>query len=128
MGKNLHPSVEQFKQFVKKHPKIIKEVRNGNKTWKEFYEDWYLFGEEDEIWEQYKEAKEKQTSEKGGFISKVVSSLKNIDVNDMQQHISSFQEAIAAIQSVIGQFQGNKQNHSHTNGSVNNHPFSFRKD
>jgi arginyl-tRNA--protein-N-Asp/Glu arginylyltransferase len=127
MGKNLHPSVEQFKQFVKRHPKMIKEVRSGNKTWKEFYEDWYLFGEEDEIWEQYKEAKEEETSTSKGFMSKIVSSLKNIDVNDLEKHIANFQEAISAIQNVIGQFQSGKQNHSHTSAR-NHHPFSFRKD
>ncbi|MBA2870684.1 putative PurR-regulated permease PerM [Anoxybacillus calidus] len=127
MGKNLHPSVEQFKQFVKRHPKMIKEVRNGNKTWKEFYEDWYLFGEEDEIWEKYKGAKEEETSTSNGFMSKIVSSLKNMDVNNLEKHIASFQEAISAIQSVIGQFQGGNQNHSHTSAQ-NHHPFSFRKD
>ncbi|HZG61212.1 MAG TPA: YlbD family protein [Anoxybacillus sp.] len=129
MGKNLHPSVEQFKQFVKRHPKMIKEVRRGNKTWKEFYEDWYLFGEEDEIWERYKEAKKAETSTSESFMSKIVSSLKNMDVNNLEKHIASFQEAISAIQNVIGQFQsGNPNpNHSHPN-SQNHHPFSFRKD
>ncbi|RAK23243.1 putative coat protein YlbD-like [Anoxybacillus vitaminiphilus] len=125
MGKNLHPSVEQFKQFVKRHPKMIKEVRSGNKTWKEFYEDWYLFGEEDEIWERYKEAKEEEPST--NFMSKIVSSLKNIDANELEKYIANFQEAISAIQNVIGQFQSGKQNDSHTKAQ-NHHPFSFRKD
>ncbi len=125
MEKNLHPSVEQFKQFVKRHPKMIKEVRHGKKTWKEFYEDWYLFGEEDEIWEPYKEAKEEGTSK--SLMSKIVSSLKAIDVNDLEKHIGNFQEAISAIQSVIEQLQSGKQTHPHT-AKQNQHPFSFRKD
>jgi hypothetical protein len=127
MGKNLHPSVEQFKQFVKRHPKMIKEVRSGNKTWKEFYEDWYLFGEEDEIWERYKEAKEVETSTSESFMSRIVSSLKNIDANELGKYIANFQEAISAIQNIIGQFQSGNPNHSHTNAQ-NHHPFSFRKD
>lgn len=32
MEKHLHPSVEQFKKFVKKHPKIIQDVREGKKN------------------------------------------------------------------------------------------------
>ncbi|KXG10431.1 YlbD family protein [Anoxybacillus rupiensis] len=129
MEKNLHPSVEQFKQFVKKHPKIIQEVRNGKKTWKQFYEDWYLFGEEDEIWNEYKAEQVKQAEEDGEhhpFINKLLATLKNMDPNEVQKHISSAQQAISAIQSMIGQLQGMRQPSSTV--SREHHPFSFRKD
>lgn len=125
MEKHLHPSVEQFKQFVKKHPKMIQEVRKGKKTWKQFYEDWYLFGEEDEIWNEYKDQREKQSTDSYPFISKILSTLKNMDPNEMQQHIASVQEAISAIQNVIGQLQGMKQS---SPAQREHHPFSFRKD
>ena len=52
MQKNLHPSVIKFKEFVKNNPALIKEVRNGNSTWQEMYEDWFLLGEEDNRWEK----------------------------------------------------------------------------
>jgi hypothetical protein len=127
MKKELHPSVEQFKQFVKRHPKMIQEVRKGTKTWKQLYEDWYLFGEEDEIWNEYKENRqETKGTESQGFIDKVVSTLKNMDANEMQQHIASIQQAIAVIQSVIGQLQGMKAPSSPV--QQEHHPFSFRKD
>ena len=42
--RELHPSVVEFKQFVKSHPKLVEQVRKQQKTWKELYEDWYLFG------------------------------------------------------------------------------------
>ncbi|WP_027408253.1 YlbD family protein [Anoxybacteroides tepidamans] len=129
MEKRLDPSVEQFKQFVKKHPKIIQAVRNGTKTWKQFYEDWYLFGEEDEIWDEYKEEEKKQatkTTNSPLFINKILSTLKNMDPNEMQQHIASVQQAIAAIQSMIGQLQGMKPPSSTVPSE--HHPFSFRKD
>ncbi len=37
----LHPSVQQFKEFVNHHPKMVHEVRSGHKTWQQFYEEWY---------------------------------------------------------------------------------------
>ncbi|TKJ06257.1 cytoplasmic protein, partial [Bacillus cereus] len=40
----LHPSVQQFKEFVNHHPKMVHEVRSGHKTWQQFYEEWYLLG------------------------------------------------------------------------------------
>ncbi|MBA2874112.1 YlbD family protein [Thermaerobacillus caldiproteolyticus] len=131
MAKNLHPSVEKFKRFVKKHPKIIQEVRNGQKTWKEFYEEWYLFGEDDEIWEKYKNEKNEkvdQTEKMNSVINKIVSTIKNMDVNEMQQHIANVQQAITAIQNVIGQFQGMKQSQPSGTLPHDQHPFSFRKD
>ena len=50
----LHPSVQQFKEFVNHHPKMVHEVRSGHKTWQQFYEEWYLLGEEDPIWATYR--------------------------------------------------------------------------
>ena len=35
----LHPSVQQFKEFVNHHPKMVHEVRSGHKTWQQFYEE-----------------------------------------------------------------------------------------
>ncbi|MFC0297605.1 YlbD family protein [Geobacillus jurassicus] len=129
MAKPLHPSVEQFKQFVKKHPKIIQEVRSGKKTWKQVYEDWYLFGEDDDIWEPYREenSKEKEREEGKGtnkWLDKLASMLGQMDAAEVQKHLASVQQAIAAIQSILSEFQGaglesrNKEEH----------PFSFRKD
>jgi len=128
MNKNQHPSIEEFKQFVKRHPKLIKEVRDGKKTWKELYQDWYLLGEEDEIWDTYKETNETE-SQDNNFITKILSSLKSMDANEVSQYITNFQEAIAAIQNVIGQFQTRNENQlDPSRRSVNSHPFSFRKD
>ena len=50
----LHPSVQQFKEFVNHHPKMVHEVRSGHKTWQQFYEEWYLLGEEDPIWATFR--------------------------------------------------------------------------
>ncbi|MFB5164361.1 YlbD family protein [Parageobacillus toebii] len=129
MEKHLHPSVEKFKQFVKKHPKIIQEVRNGQKTWKEFYEDWYLFGEDDEIWEAYKQNQEpikRKEKSSNRWIEKIVNVIQDMDANEVQKHLASVQQAIDAIQNIITQFQGNEKQHMGI--TKDEHPFSFRKD
>lgn len=33
-------SINDFKQFVKKHPKLIKEVRKEQRSWQDVYENW----------------------------------------------------------------------------------------
>jgi hypothetical protein len=133
--KKLHPSVLQFKEFVKNNPNIIKEVRNGKATWQELYEDWYLLGEEDKRWETIgiennSEAKTNNES-KSEWMSNIMGMVKKMDPNQMQHHINNLSQALGAIQGVISQFQG-----SNTNAGAApiqrqegpKHPFSFRKD
>jgi hypothetical protein len=126
--KTLHPSIQKFKQFVKNHPKLINEVREETKTWQELFEDWYLLGEDDEIWNQYKteQTNKEEKKEKTDFMSTIVSAVKGMDYNQVQHHISSFGEAITSIQQLISQFQGSSP--ETTTKKQQNHPFFFNKD
>lgn len=133
--KKLHPSVLQFKEFVKNNPKIIREVRNGKATWQELYEDWYLLGEEDERWGSIGvEAKEEQKEDnesKSDWMSNIMGMVKKMDPNQMQNHINNLSQALGAIQGVISQFQGGNTNAPHGSNKAPEgpkHPFSFRKD
>lgn len=130
-NKSLHPSVEQFKAFIKEHPHLIKSVRNEENTWQELYEDWYLLGEDDPMWKKNTEStgekQDKKDEQDKKWIDQVTSVLKKMDANQVQQHIGQLSQAIGAIQGVLGQFQGeNKTNNNQT--QANRHPFAFRKD
>lgn len=136
-AKKLHPSVQQFKDFVKKHPRVLDEVRTGKATLQELYEDWYLFGEEDTRWDSYKEESLNQAGNDGlskvinkDLLSSIVKTFKNLDVNQVQMYIENLSQALGALQGVISQFQG-----GNSGGSSQNHqsqemrkPFQFRKD
>lgn len=134
--KELHPSVQQFKQFVKTNPKVVQEVRKGKVTWQELFEEWYLLGEEDSRWDKYREGNTtadaqttKDTSTKD-WMSNIMNAMKNMDPNQMQGHITSLSQAIGAIQGVVAQFQGGAQPKSSPPQSTQQpqHPFQFRKD
>jgi len=45
--------MEDFRKFVSKHPLLRDEVRNNKFTWQNVYEEWVLYGEEDESWKKY---------------------------------------------------------------------------
>ena len=45
--------MENFRMFVSKHPLLREEVRNNKFTWQNVYEEWVLYGEEDESWKKY---------------------------------------------------------------------------
>ncbi|WP_080846602.1 YlbD family protein [Cytobacillus gottheilii] len=131
--KKLHPSVEKFKEFVKGHPELVKEVRSGKHTWQELYEDWYLLGEEDTRWNTSNDSDEqKETDEdkKSDFMATLLGSLKKMDPNQMQGYVQNISQALAAIQGVIGNFQGGGTDSKSpgTNHNPPPNPFGFRKD
>ncbi|BCE14284.1 hypothetical protein RSC3_01640 [Bacillus paralicheniformis] len=43
-NQNAQSSIDEFKQFIKRHPKLISEVRKQEKSWQEVYENWVLLG------------------------------------------------------------------------------------
>lgn len=132
----LHPSVEEFKKFVKNNPEIIKAVRQESVTWQELYEDWYLFGEEDPRWESFgvnttkkDEGKESEKSEeKSDWVGQVLGAVKNMDPVQIEGYIYNLSQALGAIQSVLSQFKGSGQENNQPPVQQPPHPFSFRKD
>lgn len=131
--KKLHPSVLKFKEFVKNNPKLIQEVRKGNATWQELYEDWYLLGEDDERWEtigaETEQEAPKTTESKGDYMSNMMGIFKKMDQNQIQSHLNNLSQAIGAIQGLLSQFKGaNTANGPAKPPEAPQHPFSFRKD
>jgi hypothetical protein len=131
-NKKLHPSIEQFKSFVKRNPKILEEVRSGRTTLQEFYEEWYLLGEDDTRWDDFRSEKKVGLSEsqsKTDWLSNIVETMKKMDPEQMQSSISHLSQALGAVQGVLTQFQnGTAKNSSNSSHQKPNHPFSFRKD
>ncbi|MEG9296531.1 YlbD family protein [Mangrovibacillus sp. Mu-81] len=135
MGKSLHPKVKEFKEFVRKHPKIVRDVRNGNANWQELFEDWYLLGEDDTRWDSYREAgaqndEKVEDNNKSGWFDHVGELVKKMDANQLQSHINNISEVLGTVQGVISQFQSTPKGTAVTNEarSKPSHPFSFRKD
>ena len=136
--KKLHPSVEEFKKFVKNNPNIIKSVREEKITWQELYEDWYLFGEEDPRWDSFglktkinfeeNKQTEDESAEKRDWVGQVLSVVKNMDPLQIEGYLYNLSQALSAIQGVISQFKGSNQINSQPPKQHPPHPFSFRKD
>jgi hypothetical protein len=131
--KKMHPSILKFKEFVRNNPKIIQEVRKGNSTWQELYEDWYLLGEDDARWDSIGEKKSsvkegESTDNKTDWMSTVTGMLKKMDPNQVQHHINNLSQAIGAIQGLLTQFQGSNPPNQVRELEGPKNPFSFRKD
>ncbi|WP_155111153.1 YlbD family protein [Metabacillus mangrovi] len=127
-SKKLHPKVEEFKDFVRRHPKIIEEAKKGSRTWQEYYENWYLLGEEDAYWTPYKSTETKnEEAEEKGFVTQILSAVRKMDANEMNQSLSKMSNAVSTVQNLLETFGAGKSS-AGSSASQGSRPFSFRKD
>lgn len=92
-------SKESFKEFVKKNPKLIKYVKTNEMSWQKFYELYDMYGEENEIWNEYlKEGDSIKTVAAGAGFTDFINWLKTVNLDGLQ-------EGIGNVQRVLGIFQ-----------------------
>jgi len=89
-------SLESFKKFVKERPSLVEYVNKKEKTWQDFYELYELYGENNEVWDNYiKKANTPIT------IKDFLGMFKNIDMSEMQESINSIQKGIGYIENLV---------------------------
>ncbi|PWU68973.1 MULTISPECIES: spore coat protein YlbD [Gracilibacillus] len=123
MTDSLHPSVKQFKAFIKDHPELVKKVRSGESTWQELYEQFVLLGEDDPIWKENKSEHNKEESD--SLHAKILKQLGQLDLDKVEKHINDLSGAINQVVGLIGQY---KDYTNSSNQDVTNRPdpFAFR--
>lgn len=85
--------IDEFKKYVKSNPNLINYVKEGSMTWQGFYEIYDLYGEDKKAWDKYLNKTTNEKSTKSSF-SDIVNVVKNIDVDKMQESITSIQKAV----------------------------------
>lgn len=99
---------DEFKEFVKENPKLIKYVRNNEMTWQKFYEMYDLYGNKEDVWNEYLNKKEEVANEnssnvtKNGIsgltLSEVVNWFKNVNLDGLQEGIGNVQRVLGVVQ------------------------------
>lgn len=84
---------DEFKTFVKNNPSLIKYVRDGSKTWQNFYELFNLYGDDKAAWKEYL-----GVSETASTSSDFFSWVKSIDVDSIQNGVTSLQRVLGVVQ------------------------------
>ena len=106
---------DEFKEFVKKNPKLIGYIKNNEMTWQKFYEMYDLYGEDENIWKEYLNKKEENNTVsdigKAGLsaltLSEVVKWFKNVDLDSLQEGIGNVQRVLGVVQDFSK--KGNKE-------------------
>lgn len=85
--------LESFKEFVKKHPKLINYVKEGKSTWQKFYEVYDLYGESEDAWKEYLSP----AVITGGVGTDLFNYIKNINLDEFQNGINSIQKVLTML-------------------------------
>lgn len=103
-------SKEEFKNFVKIHPELIKYVKDGSMTWQKFYELYSLYDEDDSAWSEYLKPKDDinvrindtTTNTSTAGLGEIMGMLKGIKPEVLQQNINSIQKFLGFVQEFVG--------------------------
>lgn len=93
--------VDEFKNFVRNNPTLIRYIRNGEMTWQKFYEVYDLYGPDNNVWDEYlvvqEDKKNNNTSNSSSSfkLEEVVKMIKNMDVNKVQDSLTSLQKTLS---------------------------------
>lgn len=96
---------EEFKEFVKKNPKLVKYVKEGNSSWQKFYEIYDLYGEDKDAWKDYLPV---ATTTASLGITDFMNWFKNIDLDSFQNGVSSLQRVLGVVQDLSGKDSNSK--------------------
>mgnify|MGYP004528446445 FL=1 len=92
--------LEDFKTFVRDNPKLINYVKNDSMSWQKFYEMYDLYGSDNKVWDSYlktdtKEENEEVKSSGIRSFNDIAKMAKNMDVDKIQEGITSLQKTIS---------------------------------
>ncbi len=87
---------EEFKEFAKSHPELVKSVHTGKSTWQELYEIYDIYGQDDRAWKNYLK------DDSATNINNIADIMKKIDMDSVQKHINTAQKALGLVGELTG--------------------------
>ena len=104
--------IDNFKEFVRNNNHLISYIKNNNKSWQEVYEIYDLYGEDEGAWNKFlndeRGKSNTNTGNKSNYIDDIVRMAKSVDMDKVQEGISSLQKTLG----LFGDLIGNKENTS----------------
>lgn len=103
--------MDEFREFVSRHPLLKDDVRANKMTWQNVYEEWSLFGEQDDNWKKYEKTEVKEEKQETPSNMVNMDSIKSIMNYVQKLNPDSVNKTLNTVQKVIQiaqTFSGNK--------------------
>ena len=99
---------EEFKDFARKHPELIKQVNTGKVTWQKLYNIYDIYGEEESAWSNHLNTSSNETRNLKSSLNlnSITNFFKNTDMSNVQKHIGTAQKALGFIQDLTTKEKG----------------------
>lgn len=95
-------SKETFKSFARNHPELAKQVLNNKVSWQKLYELYEIYGENNNIWNEFISTPNNQTTIT--TFKELFTNFKNIDLDSVQKGITNLQKTLGLLQDLgVGQ-------------------------
>lgn len=95
---------EKFKEYIKKHPSLVKSVNGGLITWQGLYELYDIYGENDVVFKEFyaeeKEVVDPQPEEKIS-LKNILSTFKEINVEEIKKNLESMQKTLTVLEEFV---------------------------
>lgn len=115
----VNSKIDEFKLFVKANPFLISYIRDGKKSWQDLYEIYDMYGDDEASWNKYlddSDTREESNSNNRSntnnsntfHIDDFIKMAKNVDVDKVQEGITSLQKTLA----LFGDLFVNKENNN----------------
>ena len=105
--------MDEFREFVSRYPLVREDVVSGKKTWQNIYEDWVILGENNSVWEKYKESK-KETIDllSSENLRNIMNYVKKINPDSISKTLNTGQKILQITEGIGGKgrtgfFNGN---------------------
>ena len=98
---------EEFKEFIRNKPELVEYIKNKDMTMQGFYEIFDVYGTDEIAWKPYV----RQNSEEVSVSTpKLTDFMKNINVDEIQKHITTAQKALGVVEDLTTKSTGNIAN------------------
>lgn len=82
---------DEFKEFLKDKPELVKYIKNKEMSIQSFYEIYDIYGSDEKAWAPYLNTEEKLNTTKLSDI------IKNINLDEIQKHVNTAQKALGVV-------------------------------
>ena len=95
--------MDEFREFVSRYPLVREDVVSGKKTWQNIYEDWVILGENNSVWDKYKESK-KETIDllSSENLRNIMNYVKKINPDSISKTLNTVQKILQITQGIGG--------------------------